>query len=64
MLFVAVKTGDPEPLFRQIEFLCEEFVEPRQLLLLEIISQTPIPQHFKKCRVAIVTDFLDVLCAE
>lgn len=37
---------------------------PLDLLLFEVVAHAPVAEHFKECRVAIVTDIVDILRAE
>ena len=42
----------------------QKFVHPWQLFLFKIITQAPVAQHFKKCRMTIVADVVDILSAQ
>ncbi len=46
------------------DLLREEGEDPRQLLILEVVTKGPVTEHLKKSRVSIVTDLIDVLRAE
>ncbi len=44
----------------QSQFFREKFKHPGNLLLFEVISQTPVSEHFEEGRMSIVADFFDI----
>lgn len=62
VLFV---NGGPELVLRNFKNLCEIFPSPRQSVLLEIIAEGEVSEHFKECAVTRrISDVFYIICTD
>ena len=64
VLLVADEGGHIEILRVEADLFGQKFEEPRQLLLLEVITERPIAEHLEKSDVPVVPHFFDIFRAE
>ena len=53
-------TGDIEFFWIDSESMNEEVPDPSDLFFLEIVSERPIPEHFEKSRMTIISYLIDI----
>ena len=64
-LVILLVNGRPEPVLRNFENLRQIFPSPGQSLLLEIVAEGKIAEHFKECAVTGgIADVFDIVCAD
>ena len=61
IFLIANKTADVDFMRIQPNYFCQKFEKPLNLLTFEIFAHTPIAQHLKERRVAIIANILNIL---